>query len=189
MFTNTAEGCPSLVCSVLLILILLGRGRGGCRGGVGWTAHLIRALTSPLSKSDEIIPNWCQYGLGFGPLQAHWQVRLREGTLMKTRFFALLKLIFSADFLPKKPNDCVWSLNQAVTLFLQNSTDALITEGQKRRRDQKDQSCCCCFAKCSGSVWLYVWINTFWIIVIKSCFVTKLGEKSLRRRAWRAGRK
>lgn len=89
IFTNIA----SLVYNVLLILILLGR---GCWGGVGWTAHLIRALTSPLSKSDEIIPNWCQYGLGFGRLQAHWQVRLREGMLMKSVLFALLKPLFSA---------------------------------------------------------------------------------------------
>lgn len=96
IFTKIWERCPSLAHNVLLILsahILWGVFGEGA-GGVGWTAHLIRALTSPLSKSDEIIPNWCQYGLGFSPLQAHWQVRLQEGTRMKSVFFGLLKPLF-----------------------------------------------------------------------------------------------
>lgn len=116
-------------------------------GGVGWTAHLIRALTCPLSKSDEIIPNWCQYGLGFGPLQAHWQVRLQEGTLMKSALFALLKpLIFCerTDFLPKSLMTAFEVLINPWPCSFETPWIPWLLKGKKKRQDKTSPSCFFC---------------------------------------------
>lgn len=56
--------CLSLQRNVLLIL----------SAHIGGSEDLIRALTTPLSKSDEIIRNWCHSRLRFGPMPVHWQV-------------------------------------------------------------------------------------------------------------------
>lgn len=141
IFTKIAQRCLSLAYNVLLILcvhILL----GGGWGGVGWTAHLIRALTSPLSKSDEIIPNWCQYGLGFGPLQAHWQVRLQEGTLMKRALFALLKPLFLQEdrFLPKSLMTAFEVLINPWPCSFETPWIPWLLKGEKKRETRPNKS-------------------------------------------------
>lgn len=58
----------------------------------------------------------------------------RAFLLCSSRFF-----LQEDSFFPEKPNDCVWSLNQPVTLFLPNSMDSLIIREKKNTKQNTKQ--------------------------------------------------